>query len=40
MVDVTRVKYGLAFSVRYESRLVESGLSVVGFAERLFVQCP
>ena len=39
MVAVPRVKYGLAFSVRYAPRLVERGLSVVGFAERMFVQC-
>ena len=38
MVAVPRVKYGLAFPVRDASRLVERGLSVVGFAERMFVQ--
>ena len=38
MIAVPRVKYGLAFSVRYASRLVERGLSAVGFAERMFVQ--
>ena len=35
MVAIPRVKYGLAFSVRYASRLVERELSVVGFAERM-----
>ena len=39
MVAVPRVKYVLAFSVRYSSRLVERGLSVAGFSERMFVQC-
>ena len=39
MVAVPCVEYGLAFSVRYASRLVERGVSVVGFAERMFVQC-
>ena len=38
MVAVPRVKNGLAFPVRYASRLVERGLGVVGFAERMFVQ--
>ena len=39
MVAVPCVKYGLAFSVMYASRLVERGLRVVGFAERKFVKC-
>ena len=38
MVAVPCVEYGLAFPVRYASRLVERGLGVVGFAERMFVQ--
>ena len=38
MVAVPRVKNGLACPVRYASRLVERGLGVVGFAERMFVQ--
>ena len=41
MVAVSRVKiqYGLVFTVRYATDLVERGSSVVGFAECLFVQC-
>ena len=39
MVAVPRVKYGLACSVRYVTRLVERGFSVVGFAERMYVLC-
>ena len=38
VVAVPCVKYGLAFYVRYASRLVERGLRVVGFEERMFVQ--
>ena len=38
MVAVQFVEYGLAFSVRYAPRLVERGLGVMGFAERMFAQ--
>ena len=38
MVAVPRVINGLAFPVMYASRLVERGLGVMGFAERMFVQ--
>ena len=38
MVAVPCVEYGIVFPVRYASRLVERGLSVVSFAERMFVQ--
>ena len=37
MVAVPCVEYGLAFPVRYASRLVERGLGVAGFAELLLI---
>ena len=40
MVAIPRVKYGLAFSVRYASRSEERALSVVGFAERIVCSMP
>ena len=36
MVAVPLVKNGLAFPVRYASRLVERGLGVVGFENACF----
>ena len=38
MVVVPCVEYGLAFPVRYASRMVERGLNAVVFAECMFVQ--